>query len=189
MAWDVTDGITCVIYWYVQSNQGAKRLPNRLGLGCQSTRNDAKSTISKIVESSTSTKGLLTTRFFRESPYTMQHCDINFCLSGTMGTGIRVIAAIDLFPKALNDWNSNTRANTDQAEIDSLLPSSKESERNDDSAPMWNAGNIVQFVPCGTVDYWIGSSDRWDFVFDMHSYAVKTSRRGLNIFCSSTAWE
>ena len=146
MAWDVADGITCVIYWYVQSNQGAKRLPNRLGLGCQSTRNDAKSTISKIVETSTSTKGLLTTRFFRESPYTMQHCDINFCLSGTMGTGMRVIAAIDLFPKALDDWNSNTRANTDQAEIDSLLLTSKESERNDRSAPMWNAGNIVPFV-------------------------------------------
>ena len=59
---------------------------------------------------------------------------------------MRVIYAIDLYPKELNDWNSNTREKTDKAENESLLQSSKESERNDDSAPMWNAGNIVLFV-------------------------------------------
>lgn len=153
MAWHVTGETVCIIYWYVQSDQSGIRHPNRLGLGCQENRDNTSDMIDRIVEDPSLINDYVTVRYFKHEPYPMQYCNSLFCLSGIVGTDTRVKAEVDLFPRDLVNWNTNTRAQTDQEEINSWILTTEEGTKNHEAKAYVRAGNICMYVfaPLGAI--------------------------------------
>ena len=153
MAWDVTQGIVCIIYWYVQNAQSGIRHPNRLGLGCKEDRARATEAIKQIIDQDDYVGQYINLRYFRRESYQMQYCNTLFCLSGTISTSQLAKAEVDIFPLNLSNWNLLTRDETDQDEIDSWILDADESRRNDDPDSFALPGNICMFVftPVGAI--------------------------------------
>ena len=146
LAWDVTGGVTCVIYWYVQSAQSGIRHPNRLGLGCEESQEKAIKVIDSIYDDSSKASDFITLRYYKMGPYTMQYCHDFFCMSGTISTSQEAKAKIAFFPTSLSNWTSRTRDVTNQEEIDSWILDSDQLQKNHSAKYSILDTNILIFV-------------------------------------------
>ena len=101
----------CLIYWRVEHERMVAREPNRIGVSCFDTNEEATDFANAIVDAkdegheNKNVTSLQWTYAFNEI-HSVQYCGEDFCFRGTMPSTHQPTVYVSLFPLVASDWYS-----------------------------------------------------------------------------------